>query len=428
MKITLQLSTLIVSVLLAGVIAAAAKDLDGVPDAPLDYTLSVENWWKQHPLNPVAPGGPLEIQSPEPVVKIAAGSSLQKAIDALPATGGTLHLAEGEYAGGFDIIHRANIHFIGQGKVTIHGGQNFVIGAEINREYGEFCLAAVKKKPDATEALRDLPTHNIYFKHITFEQSPVRLASCRAVMFDGCTFHQPQNRDEGAVDANGKKVMEWKRPTPVTGIMGLQGIWLRDCDYPGSHAHGLYLDGAQGSGIINCRFAGIKQIWINAVILFTNDDCSLDVTGDGKIDPWERRDIRYFVAAGCHFGDGYKRGALAVSGRDVLAQNCTVDGKLNSFMVVNAKLSGKPIYYEAFGIIVQNNRLDDVRAIITAEAAKNRPAQGVPDWWVWTKYQIGRFTILNNRIKADAMPLEEKPGDDPILGPHKIEGNGPDAN
>lgn len=411
----------------AALISAAAADNAGVPDTPIDYSLTVDQWWSEHPMNPAASAGVFEVRSPEPVIEVKAGDSLQKAIDNLPASGGTLRLAEGEYEGGFEIIHRANIHLLGQDGVVIRGGQNFVIGAEINREYGEFCLAASQKKPDAVEALRDLPTHNIYIRDIVFDESPVRLGSCRSVLMDRCTFRQPENWDAGEVDADGKKVMAWKRRIPVTGIMGLQNIWFRDCDFSGHNPRGFYLDGAQGSGVINCRFADSRQLWRNAILLMTNDDCSLDMTGDGELAEWERRDIRYFVADGCHFGGGYNRGAIAVSGRDVLAQNCTVDGNLAAFMVVNAKTSGKPIQYEAFGIIVRNNQLDDVKAVVIAEAPKNRPEKGLPDWWVWTKFEIGRFTIVNNRINAKATPLQEKPGDDPILGPHTIEGNGPDA-
>ncbi len=405
---------------------ALAEVSEGVPDVPIDYSLTADEWWGKHPLNPARTGDAVEIQSPEPVVALQpSGPSLQEAIDSLPSTGGTLRLAAGTYEGGFEILNRANIHLIGEGEAVIRGSENFVVGSSLNHDYGAFCEAVFHQNPAAVKALRELPTHNIYFKNITFEQSPVRLGACRSVLFDGCTFHQPENRDEGAVDGNGKKVLRWYRPLPVTGIMGIRGIWFRGCEFSGHHANAYYLDGVQGSGAIQCTFAGADRLWSNAILLFTNDDLSLDITGDGNLDPWERRDVRYYVVDGCRFGGGYRRGAIAASGRDILAQNCEVDGKLDSFMVINAKTSGKEIYYEAFGTIARNNRLEGVQAIITAEGASNRPEKGLPDWWVWTKYEIGKFTILNNRIGPEAKPLREVPRDSEILGPHRIEGNGP---
>jgi hypothetical protein len=417
---------LLATVLLTSLFTASAKDSEGVPDMPIDYSLTADAWWEQHPLNPAAPGGAVQIVSPKTTVEVSAAQpSIQKAIDSLPASGGTIRLVEGSYAGGFEILNRANIHLVGHGRVIIRGAENFVIGSALNHDYGAFNKAAFDKNPAAMATLRELPAHNIYFKNITFEQSPVRLASCRSVLFDDCIFLQPENRNEGDVDAAGKKVQRWGRPLPVTGIMGLRGIWFRGCEFQGQHANAYYLDGAQGSGAIRCRFAGGDRFWNNAILLFTNDDCSLDVTGDGKLEPWERRDIRYYVVDGCRFGGGYKRGAIAASGRDVLAQNCVVEGKLDSFMVMNAKTSGKPIQHECFGVIARNNQLDNVNAIITAEGASNRPAKGIPASWVWTKYEIGRFTILNNRTGPGTKPLREIPNDSQILGPHRIEGNGP---
>ena len=400
----------------------------GVPDPPLDYSQSVDQWWAGHPMNPSSSNYLAEIASPKPVIDLADhAGDLQQAIDALPAAGGTIRIPAGVHSGGFEMVGRKNIHLIGDKGAVISGKENYVIGAEKNHHYHEFNVAVMQGQAEATSLLRDLPSSNICFKNIVFEQSPVRLACSRAVLFDGCTFRQPENRNVGDKDAQGKKVLRWWRPLPVTGIMGIRSIWFRDCEFAGHHANAIYLDGPHGSGMVNCRFAGVDRLWDNAVILFTNDDLSLDIDGDEKLSPYERRDTRYFVFDGCSFGQGYKRGAIAVSGRDVLVQNCKVEGKLDTLMVVNAKTSGREIYYESFGVKAINNQLPQVASVITAEGARNRPKQGVPDWWVWTKYKIGHFEIRNNLMPAGAKPLREIPNDSEILGPHVISGNGPEA-
>lgn len=253
----------------------------------------------------------------------------------------------------------------------------------------------------------------------------MRLASTRGVLFDRCRFRKGENREVGDVDEEGRKVLRWYRPLPVTGIMGLRDIWFNDCDFEGHHANAIYLDGAHCSGIVNCRFAGVDRLWHNAVLLFTNDDLSLDVNGNDRLEPFERRDISYFVIDGCRFEGGYRRGAVAASGRDLLIQNCEVKGPLESLLVVNAKTSGKWILYESFGVKVRENHLDQVRYIVTAEGPSNRPAQNVPDWWVWTKYEIGRFEIRDNRVTGLEKALQEIPRDGEILGPHRIENNSP---
>jgi len=413
----LALGLLFTSSLIAG---------EGVPIPPIDYDKPVDQWWATHPMNPAAEEHVGEIESPEPVISLADhAGDLQKAIDSLPEAGGTIRIPAGTWKGGFQIVGRKHIHLIGEEGAIIQGSENYVLGDELNHHYHEFNVAVMQAKPEGIRIVTELPAQDIYFKNLTFDTSPVRLGSCKGILFEDCLFRQPENRNEGNVDADGKKVLRWWRPLPVTGIMGLQNIWLRGCEFAGHNANAIYLDGVQGSGIVNCKFAGVDKLWSNAVILFTNDDVSLDTDGDGKLAPFERRDVRQFVVDGCEFGKGYKRGAVAASGRDILAQNCVVNGPLQSFLVINAKTSGKEIYYESFGVKAINNTLNDVRYIITAEGAKDRPEKGLPDWWVWTKYEIGRFEIRDNQITGMIEPLLEIPNDSEILGPHKIANNGP---
>ena len=405
--------------------AVRASAQDGVPAPEEDYSQEVDAWWAAHPLNPMSETYSPEIDSPDPVITLN-GQDLQASIDALPESGGSIRIPSGAY-GGISLVGRKNIHLLADGEVTIRGSENLIIGSELNMDYGGFCTAVHRKDSEAVSVARGLPARNIYLKGITFDDSPVRLASCRGVLFDNCRFRKAENREVGDKDADGKKVLRWYRPLSVTGIMGLQHVWFRKCDFEGHYANAIYLDGAQFSGVLNCRFAGADRLWHNSILLFTNDDLSLDVDGDGELSPFERRDIRYFVAEGCSFGGGYKRGAIAASGRDILIQNCRVDGPLESLLVVNAKTSGKEIYYESFGVKALYNTLDQVSYIVTAEGAANRPEKGLPDWWVWTKYEIGRFEIRNNRVTGLKKPLHEIPKDSEILGPHQIEENGADA-
>jgi len=397
-----------------------------VPDVEIDYGKPVDEWWAGHPLNPKAANHAREIRSPEPVVNLRQyDGDLQRAIDSLPQAGGTIILPAGVWDGGFRIVGRKHVHLIGLDGAVIRGGENHVLGSASNLDYGKFTEAVFRREPEAMRVIRELSTRDVLFRNLTFDASPVRLASCRAVLFDRCVFRQPENRNVGDKDARGRKVLRWYRPLPVTGIMGLQGIWFRGCEFAGHHANAICLDGVQGSGLIDCRFAGVDRLWHNAVLLFTNDDLSLDVDGDGRLSPFERRDARYFVVEGCHFGRGYRRGAIAVSGRDVLVRDCEVEGPLESFLVVNAKTSGKEIRYESFGVKALNNTLHRVKHVVTAEGARNRPAKGLPEWWVWTKYDIGRFEIRDNRVSGMVSPLREIPNDSEILGPHVIEDNRP---
>lgn len=55
------------------------------------------------------------------------------------------------------------------------------------------------------------------------------------------------------------------------------------------------------------------------------------------------------------------------------------------------------------------------------------PEKGVPDWWKWTKYEIGKFEITGNRVSESTELIEEIPNDSEILGPHVLENNGPEA-
>lgn len=394
----------------------------------LDYTQTVDSWWAAHPLNPTRENGEPSFPSPGPILDVRElDSNIQKCIDALPSTGGTVLLPAGVYEGGFDIVGRSGIHLVGDEKVTIRGGENHAIGSELNRDYGAFCESVHRRESESMRFARELPARDIVFRNLVFNDSPVRLASSAGILFDGCTFEKEENREVGDVDEDGKKVLRWHRPLPVTGIMGLRGIWFRDCEFLGHHANGAYLDGAHGSGFLRCRFAGSDRLWHNPVLLFTNDDLSLDVNGNDRLEPFERRDTSYFVFDGCHFGGGYQRGAVAASGRDILIQNCHATGPIRSLLVMNAKTSGKRIFYEAFGVKVRNNTLENVSSIVTAEGPAKRPENGVPDWWEWTEYEIGRFEIRNNQVTGLEEALREIPRDGKIQGPHLIENNGPEA-
>jgi len=65
--------------------------------------------------------------------------------------------------------------------------------------------------------LEEMPVRDIRFRNLIFEDSPVRLASCQRVLFDGCTFEKKENREVGARDAEGNKV--------------LRHIWFRGCNF-----------------------------------------------------------------------------------------------------------------------------------------------------------------------------------------------------
>jgi type 1 glutamine amidotransferase len=92
----------------------------GVPRIDPDYTMEVDQWWATHPFNPDSPHYRPEIRSPQPVVTLTSGQSIQEAVDKLPEGGGTIKLSAGTYEG-FQIIGRSNVHVISDGEAVIHG-------------------------------------------------------------------------------------------------------------------------------------------------------------------------------------------------------------------------------------------------------------------------------------------------------------------
>ena len=65
---------------------------------------------------------------------------------------------------------------------------------------------------------------------------------------------------------------------------------------------------------------------------------------------------------------------------------------------------------------VLNNTLEVVRPPVTVEGPSDRPEKEVPDGWMWTKYDSGRFEIRDNRITRMDHSLVEVPRDSEILG------------
>lgn len=91
-----------------------------VPHVEPNYALNIKEWWDIHPFNPEGKHYQPKIVSPEPVIEVKAGQSINLAIQKLPSAGGTLRLAPGHYKS-FMILGRSNIHILGGGAAIING-------------------------------------------------------------------------------------------------------------------------------------------------------------------------------------------------------------------------------------------------------------------------------------------------------------------
>ncbi|MGH2351318.1 MAG: hypothetical protein ACRDJN_06850, partial [Chloroflexota bacterium] len=99
----------------------------GVPQMPVSYGMDVETWWATHPFNPENPNsipvGGIGSPSPRLNVKTQFGGNIQAAIDALPATGGTLFFEPGVYENGFQLT-KSNVHFVADSHDAVIRGSS----------------------------------------------------------------------------------------------------------------------------------------------------------------------------------------------------------------------------------------------------------------------------------------------------------------
>jgi hypothetical protein len=301
---------------------------DGVPALSPNYGEDVETeWWAYHQFNPESPNYNPNIISPEPHINVSTHSNnLLQAIEALPASGGTIVLNDGETyyvpATGISIEGKDNIHIISNGHATIKTPDDFT---GIPRPGGGVanCMFQIMPVPGDwhddnyanNEALAN-PARNFYFKNITFDGNQMSgtslnfWATCD-IVFDNCQFYGSTGLQEIHVGA-------WSN-----------NIWIRGCQFSGSADHAVILDGTHGSGILNCEFEHTVAS-STTIVFLSNDDCSRDVLNEGdNYATWQDEEIRlgnYIVVENCEFGVNSDSGKIPIasSARNLLVKNNTL--------------------------------------------------------------------------------------------------------
>jgi hypothetical protein len=128
----------------------------------------------------------------------------------------------------------------------------------------------------------------------------------RDAVLDHCTFRGYLDATEGLQHCG----LAW-------GHYGLTNIWFRKCRFLGTAKYAVYLDGAHGSGLVDCFIdgQGCKQ---GGVLFLTNHDFTDDLNENGKIDPFEEKCAKFVVLDGNEFA-----GDVATPAR-ITGQNCLV--------------------------------------------------------------------------------------------------------
>ena len=393
----------------------------GVPTLDPDYVLlpngcyDVVEWYGRHPYHPAKPL--LVPGSPLPLVNAADyGDNLQRAVDALPATGGTIYCPAGEYSRAA-IVGKSNVHFYGEAG-TIFRGVNIFSGAACEN-YPAFNRLIDDADPAAVKLLLD-PVHNFYFNGITFDASGyistmvddgtpdwvcLGLYCVRDVLLDNCTFqnlgYQPAFHT-----------------ALITGNRGLANIWARNCAFHGNSSSGttsaVFLDGPRGCGFLACTIDG--YFGSQAFQFQCNDDFSIDLNGNGTVDLDERREARYVVLDGvastadCHSFAGFQ-------GFSNLVQGCSQTVHVGAFVFLVSRCGSRDgCAYTFTGNIVQNNVVDNADYYVTVDGS-NVYGSGCRGGST-----LGKYTVRNNRqtkFRANAVVLETQP----VVGPSVVSGN-----
>lgn len=329
---------LVFGIVFTGQMASGAeKSATGIPRV-IDYGADIETWWANHPLNPESPKCLKQISSPEPVITLKEGESIQEAIEYLPRTGGTIRLEPGTYRA-FRIIGRSHVHVLGpeQGEAIILCGNRSVnIMIHIDRtDVGLWTeLATLRPAPGSYRfhytsrmhwEINKNPIRDFYFKNLIFDgegiarpwKSVVNFVRADDVLLEQCTF-----RNCGVV-------------YPPAGHPGIfcaangENIWLRDCRLEGKNVHFTYMDGVQVAGVINCAVT-CSNFWPSSRNFnFMHDyDRVSDWNENGQFERDELMTPQYIVLQGNTL-NGDAQSFLRIEGFDALVCNNVCNGTLD---------------------------------------------------------------------------------------------------
>ncbi len=391
--------------------------VSGIPAVDPNYSEDVTTWWNNHPLNPAAPSGIAigGIKSPSPILDVQKdyAGDIQAAINALPTTGGTLFFQPGTYAAGFQLVGKSNVHFISDGGATIKG--NFVVGNDVNTESNiAACTQAVylgsfnacvfnKNDPNHLACVACATTdriHNIYFKNITFDGAGISyqaftLRAARDIVFDNDIFQNFVYQSTFVRPSPTPAVPNLVNST-VNGEANLNNIWFRGCQFLGSGAQAVYMDGLHGGGIINSIISGNYNA---ALWLETNNDWSIDYNDDGVVDSEENRISDYFVFDHNTISIPKIYYGVNTSARDSLFSNNTLTTFTLAFLNYGVRGNiGRPLaHYNAYNDIIENNTVAYANnfALIAHVDPCDTSAGHATDCG-----KIGLYTFTNNKVNS----------------------------
>ncbi|MCC7372909.1 MAG: carbohydrate binding domain-containing protein [Chloroflexi bacterium] len=394
--------------------ALAAAPWNGVPHITVDYTKDVETWWASHPFNPESPAYAPNITSPANQLNVRTqyGGNIQAAIDALPATGGTLFFPAGAYNGNFRLVGKSNIHFRGETGSVIRGtGQNRIAGCALADDYSTFGAYIQARVPEALLCATTGRIKNLYFKDLVFDGGGVAseafdMSAAMDIVFDNIVF---QNFKDPGVG----------HPGIISGNAVIDNIWVRNSRFVGQEQYAMYLDGIHGGGVINSTIEnGFSR---SAFLFLTNDDYSRDYDGDGTIEVPEQRMSQHVVVYGNTFAGG-TYDLVSATGRNILIMANTIAVPVVTVANFQSKSSAVDarLTYEYFSNRVVRNYFRSIHQFIEISPPPQCPK-------VTNCAKIGQYQIRDNVVESAANYVRPATASTStygtVTGPNTVSGN-----
>ncbi len=350
---------------------------------------NVINWWANHRFNPKHTNTIDKIKSPTPVIDVYADfdGDIQKALDSLPATGGTLFFAPTVFIvpqSGLYLHSKNNVHFVSDPDrpATIAATSEKTM---VQLECGPGDLSGY---PDCYYK----QTHNYLFANLIFDgrkksNKAISLYSVKDIVIKNCTFKDFLTHKQGG-DAM------------IHSGAWADNIWIMDSVFTGQGKHALILDGTHYSGILRSRFD--HDIYPVSIVFLSNDDLSRDVNWN---DVWDGKEIRlanYVVIEDNTFGQTGTNSVSAINGhlRNVLIQNNTMAGNGHFFVKFDARCSQievnkNLIYYFYYHNIINNTITGNLNYFVEYQDAHNSNCVAPGS----TSY-LGKYTIQGNLVNG----------------------------
>ncbi len=395
---------------------------DAVPEYAIDYTKSVDTWWEGHPLNPNRYRG-RSIAHPKPYLYAANYETLQDAIDALPATGGTIFLPantiETAYAYS-EVVAKSNVHFVGQGQGVTFVHEIQIFTHEDTRDYTTFQVA-LDAGNAAALAIANNRMSNFYFGDITFDGTgltpdwdenhhttgyAIFLRTVKDVVIEHCTFQ------------NYTDLMEW-HPGLIAGNALIDNVWALNCTFSGTARYAFFLDGAHGCGVVNCTLA--DEFGSGGILGLTNTDYTIDVNQDTLYSRAEMRNGQYWVISRCTTSSTST--FVQMTAGPVLVEYCNSLVNSPKFVHLLAKCSrlaaSDGVQYDNQGSIIRNNTLNNCNQILYIDGSTG------DDGCVGSEFAAitGQYQVLNNTLAAAVSFVEVVTEVAPVTTPNVVSGN-----